>query len=163
MNCEKIKKLSIKYEREEINFIEKKMFEKHLKKCDRCRNEYKVLLGLSFILKYSKKTYKPSLIEKIIPASLIKFAKFAVLASTLIFSAYQINNIVLKNEKEKIEKELKKDFQFNKNVVSLEEEKVQTKSSNLSTGSIKIISRENEKETEMFINKELEIKARLEN
>ena len=56
MNCKKAEEYAKKYEEGELNYIEKRKFEKHLNECTGCKKKYGVALLLGVVLQASEKT-----------------------------------------------------------------------------------------------------------
>ena len=56
MNCKKAEEYAEKYENGELNEIEKKKLEKHIKECSSCKKKYSSTLLLGAVLYASEKT-----------------------------------------------------------------------------------------------------------
>ena len=161
MNCKKAEEYAKKYEEGELNYIEKRKFEKHLNECISCKKKYGVALLLGVVLQASEKTAVQTTLS--LTGYLKKAAAVSAAAAAIAASVIVVDN--MKEEKNIIvsesvaDKNLEKDS-INKN--SIEETKAINKTGSEKT-KIRIISKDAGKEVEVkFDRRSLKIESRIE-
>lgn len=161
MNCKKAEEYAKKYEEGELNYIEKRKFEKHLNECTGCKKKYGVALLLGVVLQASEKTAVQTTLS--LTGYLKKAAAISAAAAVIATSVIVVDNT--KEEKNIIvsesvtEKNLDKES-VNKN--GIEEQRGINKTGNEKT-KIRIISKDAGKEVEMkFDRRNLKIESRIE-
>lgn len=162
MECSKMSVLAKKYELGELDYFEKKAFEKHARSCDKCYKKYKSLLLLGALLYASKKTYSPSAVEQLFASSAVKIAVIAV-AALIFTAAIHTFGTGFNSEQESTVKTAE-----NRSVQNIDENS-SSKTGNIKNNitnkkHLKITSREDEKEIEIRINRSsMQIESRGEN
>lgn len=73
MRCADTEKLIKKYELGEIDFLEKRILQKHLERCPVCKKRYAGAMALNVLLAQSAKSATPSLLKNIFGGSLVKY------------------------------------------------------------------------------------------
>lgn len=151
MECSKIGVLAKKYELGELDYFEKRAFEKHVRSCDKCYKKYKALLLLGALLYASKKTYSPSKIELFFASSAVKIA--AITAAVLIFTA-AIHSFGAGFNSEQESAIKTTEIRNGRNIDENNSGKTENiKNSSTNKKHLKITSREDEKEIEIRINR----------
>lgn len=161
MRCQDIENLSLKYELGELDFFQKKSFERHLRKCNKCNKKYASILLLGAMLFSAKKVYSPGIISMLLSTVLVKLSIVAVLVITgtvggdRLYQTYFEEKIVNEIEVNKTIIEAKTEFRKSRT----EDNKIKEKSKK--DGMI-IRAIEKEKEIEIKFNKNYERIERIE-
>ena len=153
MNCNKAEEYAERYENGELNEIEKRKFEKHIKECTGCRKKLGSSLLLGAMLYASEKTA----IQTTLSLSwYLKKAAVVTTAAALITASI----VTVSNDKEEViaskettSKQITSDKSGNSEIIKEADFKDGTKTESKNK-KIRIISRDAEKEVEFNLNSE---------